>query len=59
VIIDGQVVVEHSTVLTADEREVARHLQRAGERMWPRMAAHDWAGRDVDTLSPLTFPKWL
>jgi 5-methylthioadenosine/S-adenosylhomocysteine deaminase len=58
VIIDGQMVVEHSQVLTADEREVARNLQRAGERMWPRMAAHDWAGRDVDALSPLTFPTW-
>jgi cytosine/adenosine deaminase-related metal-dependent hydrolase len=58
VIIDGQVVVEHSQVLTADVRQVARNLQRAGERLWPRMAAHDWAGRDVDTLSPLTFPKW-
>jgi 5-methylthioadenosine/S-adenosylhomocysteine deaminase len=58
VIIDGNVVVEHGKVLTADVHEVARNLQRAGERLWPRMAAHDWAGRDVNTLSPLTFPTW-
>jgi cytosine/adenosine deaminase-related metal-dependent hydrolase len=59
VIIDGNIVVEHGKVLAADDREVARNLQRAGERMWPRMAEYDWAGRDVDALSPLTFPKWL
>jgi 5-methylthioadenosine/S-adenosylhomocysteine deaminase len=58
VIIDGQVVVEHGKILTADVHEVARNLQRAGERLWPRMAAHDWAGRAVETLSPLTFPTW-
>lgn len=58
VIIDGQIVVEHGKVLATDEREVARNLQRAAERLWPRMARHDWAGRDVDTLSPLTFPQW-
>lgn len=58
VIIDGQVVVEHGQVLAADARAIARNLQRAAERMWPRMATHDWNHRDVDTLSPLTFPKW-
>ncbi len=58
VIVDGNIVVEHGTVLAADERQVARNLQRAGERMWAQISAHDWAGRDVDTLSPLTFPHW-
>jgi hypothetical protein len=33
-------------------------LPHAGERMWPRMAAYDWAGRDIDVLSPQTFPQW-
>jgi 5-methylthioadenosine/S-adenosylhomocysteine deaminase len=58
VIIDGKTVVEHGKVLAIDAGEVARKLQQAGERMWPRMAEHDWAGRPVDTLSPLTFPRW-
>jgi cytosine/adenosine deaminase-related metal-dependent hydrolase len=58
VLIDGRVVVEDRQVLGADERQVVRNLQRAGERMWPRMAEHDWDSRDVDALSPLTFPKW-
>jgi hypothetical protein len=58
VIIDGNTVVEQGKVLTVDERAVARQLQQAGERMWPRMVEHDWAGRTVDTLSPLAFPRW-
>jgi hypothetical protein len=58
VIIDGTIVVEHGKVLAADERAIARNLQRAADRIWPRMADHDWGHRDVDTLSPLTFPKW-
>jgi cytosine/adenosine deaminase-related metal-dependent hydrolase len=58
VLIDGKIVVENRQVLGADERQVVRNLQRAAERMWPRMAEHDWDGRDVDTLSPLTLPKW-
>jgi 5-methylthioadenosine/S-adenosylhomocysteine deaminase len=58
VIIDGRTVVEQGRVLAADPLEVARRLQRAGEQMWPRMAQHDWDGRDVDQLSPLTFPRW-
>jgi cytosine/adenosine deaminase-related metal-dependent hydrolase len=58
VIIDGRTVVEQGRVLAADQLEVARRLQQAGEQMWPRMAQHDWDGRDVDQLSPLTFPRW-
>jgi cytosine/adenosine deaminase-related metal-dependent hydrolase len=58
VIIDGRTVVEQGRVLAADQLEVARRLQQAGEQMWPRMAQHDWDGRDIDQLSPLTFPRW-
>jgi cytosine/adenosine deaminase-related metal-dependent hydrolase len=59
VIIDGTVVVAQGQVLAADQKQVARRLQQAGEGMWPRMAQHDWAGREADQLSPLTFPKWV
>ena len=33
-------------------------LQAGGERMWPRMGKHDWAGREADQLSPPTYPPW-
>ena len=58
VIIDGRTVVDQGRVLAADQGEVARRLQQAGEQMWPRMAQHDWDGRDVNQLSPLTYPSW-
>jgi cytosine/adenosine deaminase-related metal-dependent hydrolase len=58
VIIDGRTVVEQGRVLAADQLEVARRLQQAGEQMWPRMAQYDWDGRGVEQLSPLTFPRW-
>ncbi|MDP9374960.1 MAG: amidohydrolase family protein, partial [Chloroflexota bacterium] len=58
VMINGRIVMRDRRVLGADEREVARRLQAAGERMWPNMQRGDWAGRDADTLSPLSFPLW-
>ncbi len=42
----------------AGERAVADRLQREGERMWPRMHVGDWAGRNVDEMSPLTYPAF-
>jgi hypothetical protein len=56
--VDGRLVVDGGRVLAADEAAILRGLQAAGERMWPRMAKHDWAGRDVDRLSPQTYPEW-
>ncbi|RMF90588.1 MAG: amidohydrolase [Nitrospinota bacterium] len=58
VIIDGEVVVEQGRVLAADEKAVVHRLQQAGERIWPKMAAHDWANRAIDTLAPQSFPSW-
>jgi len=57
-IIDGEVRMQGREVLGVDVRQLARDLQAAGERMWPRMAEHDWAGRSADELAPQTFPAW-
>jgi cytosine/adenosine deaminase-related metal-dependent hydrolase len=56
--VNGRLVVDGGRVLAADERAILTALQAAGERMWPRMAQHDWAGRGVDALSPPTYPEW-
>ena len=45
-------------VLNADEGAIATRLQRDGERMWPRMHEGDWAGRNVDEMSPPTYPAF-
>lgn len=54
----GRLVVEGGRVLAADEAALLAALQAGGERMWPRMAAFDWAGRGADALSPPAYPPW-
>jgi cytosine/adenosine deaminase-related metal-dependent hydrolase len=56
--VNGRLVVDGGRVLAADEAATLEALQAGGERMWPRMAGADWAGRGVDDLSPQTYPLW-
>ncbi len=58
VYVNGRLVVEGGRVLAADERAILAALQAGGDRMWPRMATFDWAGRGADELSPQTYPAW-
>ncbi|MEM6488353.1 MAG: amidohydrolase family protein, partial [Pseudomonadota bacterium] len=58
VIVNGRVVVEGGKVPGLDEAAVARRLQDAAEAMWAGMGSGDWAGRDVDTLSPQSLPPF-
>ncbi len=58
VYVNGRVVVDGGRVVGADEPAILKALQAGGERMWPRMAKHDWAGRGADQLSPPTYPAW-
>ncbi len=58
VYVNGRLVVDSGRVLAADEAAILTALQARGERMWPRMARHDWAGRGADQLSPPTYPAW-
>jgi cytosine/adenosine deaminase-related metal-dependent hydrolase len=56
--VNGRLVVDDGRVLAADEPAIFEALQQGGERMWPRMAEFDWAGRGADELSPQTFAAW-
>jgi 5-methylthioadenosine/S-adenosylhomocysteine deaminase len=58
VYVNGRVVVDGGRVLAGDEAAMLEALQAGGERMWPRMGKHDWAGRPADQLSPPTYPAW-
>jgi cytosine/adenosine deaminase-related metal-dependent hydrolase len=58
VYVAGRLVVDGGHVLAADEAAILRALQAGGERMWPEMVKHDWAGRPADQLSPQTYPEW-
>jgi cytosine/adenosine deaminase-related metal-dependent hydrolase len=57
-IIDGEIRMYDRQVLGVDVAKLACDLQAAGDRMWPRMQEHDWAGRTADELSPLSFPAF-
>src|SRR6266536_144180 len=56
--VNGRSVVEGGRVPGADEPAILKALQAGGERMWPRMAKHDWAARGADQLSPPSYPPW-
>jgi 5-methylthioadenosine/S-adenosylhomocysteine deaminase len=58
VYVNGRLVVEGGRVLAADQHRILAALQAGGERMWPRMAKYDRAGREADQLSPPTYPAW-
>ncbi len=58
VIIDGEIVMQDREIPGVDIAALARDLQAAGERMWPRVSEGDWAGRTVDQLSPHSFPPF-
>jgi cytosine/adenosine deaminase-related metal-dependent hydrolase len=58
-IIDGEIRMRDRQVLGVDIAKLARDLQAAGDRMWPNMAQHDWAGRTADQLSPQSFPEFV
>jgi len=58
VLVDGRPVVEDGVVLGADVDTATRRVQEAGERMWSRWPAGDWAGRTLDEMAPATYPEF-
>ena len=58
VIVGGNVVMRDRVIPGADLNALCVDLQAAGERMWANVAKGDWAGRDIDALSPQSFPTF-
>jgi 5-methylthioadenosine/S-adenosylhomocysteine deaminase len=58
VLVDGRPVVEDGVVLGADADDATRRVQEAGERMWSRWPAGDWAGRTLDEVAPQTYAAY-
>ena len=59
VLIDGEVVMRDRVIPGVDVAALARDVQAAAGRMWPRLGEGDWAGRGVDELSPQSFPPFV
>ncbi|MBO1080165.1 chlorohydrolase family protein [Roseomonas haemaphysalidis] len=57
-IIDGRVVMRDGVVPGYDLVELGRAVQQGAEAMWAGMQSRDWAGRDIEQLSPSSFPAF-
>jgi cytosine/adenosine deaminase-related metal-dependent hydrolase len=57
-IIDGRVVMRDGVVPGYDPVELGRAVQQGAEAMWAGMQSRDWAGRDIEQLSPSSFPAF-
>jgi hypothetical protein len=52
VMVDGRWLMRHGEIGTLDEGHVKAAFAAAAERVWAKVGPGDWAGRDIDTLSP-------
>ena len=58
VLIDGAWIMRDRAIAGLDPSQLAGDVQRAAEQMWAGISAGDWAGRDIDRLSPQSFPPF-
>ncbi len=58
VIADGRVVVDRGRVLGVSESEIVTRVQALAEKVWAGVKDHDWAGRTVDEMSPMSYRLW-
>ncbi len=57
-IIDGRIVMENGIVPGYDSEKLSRDVQAGAEAMWSGMQSRDWARRDIEQLSPSSFPPF-
>ena len=58
VLVDGEVVMRDRQIPGVDLDQLSADLQAGADRMWSQLHRGDWANRDVDTLSPQSFPAF-
>ena len=58
VYIDGQLAADKGKIPGRNNREDARLVQAAAEKMWANAPDYDWKKRNADELSPQTFPEF-
>ncbi|MFC0408880.1 chlorohydrolase family protein [Roseomonas elaeocarpi] len=56
--VDGRVVMEDGVVPGYDPVELGRAVQEGAQAMWDGMKIHDWKKRDIEELSPSSFPAF-
>ena len=58
VVIDGRWVMRERKIPGFEPRELARNLQAGAEDLWHDIGEGDWAHRNIDQLSPASFPPF-
>lgn len=58
VYIDGKCLVKNGKVIGQDEKMLAERVQKIVEKAWLNTNKYDWKNRNVDQISPLTFPTY-
>jgi len=58
VIVDGEVVVEDGRLLTIDQDELVKEVQRAAEGIWSRIPENHYLGWMADEVSPQSLKLW-
>jgi len=58
VIVNGEVVVEDGRLLTIDQDELMKEVQRAAEGIWSRIPENHYLGWTADEVSPQSLKPW-
>jgi 5-methylthioadenosine/S-adenosylhomocysteine deaminase len=56
--IDGNFVMKDRVVPNFDIKALTADLQKGAEHMWAHMHVQDWAHRDINALSPESYPEF-
>lgn len=58
VIVNGEVVVEDGRLLTIDQDELVKEVQRAADGIWSRIPENHYLGWTADEVSPQSLKPW-
>ena len=58
VIVNGQVIVEKGKLLTIDEENLVKQVQKTTEEIWDRIPENHYLGLSSDEVSPQSYLPW-
>lgn len=56
--VDGNFIMKNRVVPGFDPKALTADLQKGAEHMWANMYHQDWAHRDINALSPQSYPEY-
>jgi cytosine/adenosine deaminase-related metal-dependent hydrolase len=58
VIVNGEIIVEDGRLLTVDESELLKQVQKTTEKIWDKIPNNHYLGQKSDEVSPQSFKPW-